>query len=96
MSGIGQDVLVWLPVKGGGVYPVTRQQADGWREAFPAVDVDGCLRAQRAWLDANPDRRKTVRGMPRFIVSWLLRESQRPKPAVEVDPYARFPRYGAK
>lgn len=27
----------------------------------------------RAWLVSNPDKRKTMRGMPRFMNSWLAR-----------------------
>lgn len=29
------------------------------------------------WLDANPTRRKTHKGMPRFLVSWLSRAQDR-------------------
>lgn len=48
-----------------------------WRIQFPGVSVDQQLRAMQAWLEANPTRRKTPRGMERFIVGWLSREQNR-------------------
>ena len=30
-----------------------------------------------AWLIANPTRRKTFNGMPRFVNGWLAREQNR-------------------
>lgn len=42
-----------------------------WEAAFPTLDVMAELRKAEAWLAAN--RRKTARGMPRFIVGWLSR-----------------------
>jgi len=44
-----------------------------WRSAYPAVDVMGELKRMRAWLDARPTRRKTARGIKRFITGWLER-----------------------
>jgi hypothetical protein len=96
MSENGQDLIVRLPMKGGGECHILREQFDGWRASFPDLDVYKCLLAMQAWLWANPDRRKTPRGISRFVVAWLLRESSRQKPVPEVDPYARLPRYGAK
>jgi hypothetical protein len=72
-------VVATLPCVGTGApeYPVTQQQVDDWREAFPGVDVLGEVRKARAWLEANPTKRKTARGMPRFLVAWLGRAQDR-------------------
>lgn len=56
------------------VYTVTQSQIDSWAEAYPAVDIDLALKQMIAWLDANPDRRKTSKGCARFINTWLGRE----------------------
>lgn len=50
-------------------------QADilAWQKAYQAVDVYQELNAMESWLDANPTRRKTKRGIKRFINSWLAR-----------------------
>jgi hypothetical protein len=42
----------------------------------------------RAWLLANPKRRKTAKGVPRFVVAWLTREQERARGAA---PGARPP-----
>ena len=49
----------------------------GWKEAYRGIDVEAELRAMACWLDANPTRRKTPRGIKRFINSWLQRAQDR-------------------
>lgn len=44
-----------------------------WKEVYQAVDVMQELQKMRAWLDSNPTRRKTRRGIERFINNWLSR-----------------------
>ena len=51
----------------------TDEQMAKWRAAFQAVDVDQELLAASAWLDSNPTRRKTSRGIARFCNTWLSR-----------------------
>lgn len=48
-----------------------------WKGTYPAVDVEQELRKMAAWSDANPMKRKTRRGIVRFINSWLSREQDR-------------------
>lgn len=52
---------------------LTATQIAEWRIAFPGLDVLGEARKASAWLEANPSKRKTVKGMPRFLVAWLTR-----------------------
>lgn len=44
-----------------------------WQRDFKSLDIHAELCAMRAWLEANPEKRKTKRGMPKFIVGWLSR-----------------------
>ena len=44
---------------------------------YPAVDVIQQLRNMRGWLDANPAKRKTKRGINAFIVRWLAKEQDK-------------------
>lgn len=46
---------------------------DGWNELYPAVDVIQELKKMKGWLESNPTKRKTKRGISRFINSWLAR-----------------------
>jgi hypothetical protein len=52
-----------------------------WRNAYPGVDVEGEYRKMEAWLHSNPQKRKTLRGIKRFVNTWL--KSARPAPAVK-------------
>ena len=63
-----------LILNGGIKYPITQSQIDRWMEAYPGVDVYQALRSMGAWLEANPAKRKTARGINRFIVNWLERD----------------------
>lgn len=64
--------LIRLPTnKNGEEYPVTDAEADELQECYQAADVRDELRQMRGWLLKNKTRRKTPRGMPRFIATWL-------------------------
>lgn len=58
-------------------YDVPVEKIALWKETYPAVDIEQELRKMAAWSDANPARRKTKRGIGRFINSWLSREQDR-------------------
>ena len=59
------------------LYPITQQDVDDWQTLFPAVDVLGELRKMVAWAEANPTRRKTDKGIRRFVVAWLGKEQDK-------------------
>lgn len=54
-------------------YPITEEKVNEWKELYPAVDVIQELRKMKGWLDANPSKRKTRRGILKFVNSWLSR-----------------------
>ena len=54
-------------------------QVEQWSQLFPAVAVLQELRKMKSWLDSNPSRRKTKRGILRFVNSWLSREQDKGK-----------------
>ena len=58
-------------------YPIYQSDIDQWQSLYPAVNVLQQLRAMSGWLDANPAKRKTKRGIRRFINSWLSREQDK-------------------
>ena len=61
----------------GETHSVTDADLAEYTALYPAVDVAQALRSMRGWLLANPGRRKTRRGMPKFIHAWLAREQNR-------------------
>lgn len=66
-----------LPLNDNTYYDVPKESISKWRDTYPAVDVEQQLKQMTAWLDANPRRRKTRRGINAFINSWLAREQDR-------------------
>jgi len=44
-----------------------------YRDTFPGLDVEAELRKARLWLIDRPNRRKTAKGMPKFLSGWLSR-----------------------
>lgn len=64
---------ILLPLVDKSFYVVPIEKIALWRETYPAVDVEQELRRMIAWLEANPSKKKTRRGIERFINSWLAR-----------------------
>lgn len=69
--------VIALPLNTGEEYSVTQEEVAGWMELYPAVDVMQCLRNMKGWLMSNPAKRKTARGITRFIITWLQKEQDR-------------------
>ena len=65
---ITKDEKDWQP---------TDEQILSWQHAYPEVDVFAELNVITVWLDSNKPKRKTERGMPRFVNSWLSRANQK-------------------
>lgn len=63
--------------KKGEVFNVYESDLELWQDTYPAVDVIQQLKKIRSWLDANPSKRKTSRGMKKFINNWLSRAQDR-------------------
>lgn len=76
----GQAAVFLLPLADGTSYEVTQGELAEWRRLYPRVDVPQQFRSMMAWLAANPERRKTRRGVRRFIVSWLSRRADKLPP----------------
>lgn len=56
---------------------LTEEQVQKWKDLYPGLDVMGCCRKALAWCEADGRRRKTAKGMPRFLVNWINREVDR-------------------
>ena len=64
----------YIPLPGEqGEYPVSRKLADELQRAYPGVDIRTELAKARAWCVTNPTKRKTARGVPRFLNAWMER-----------------------
>lgn len=52
---------------------LTQAHIAEWQLAYPSLDILAEARKALAWINANPGKRKTHDGMPRFLNSWLGR-----------------------
>lgn len=80
---IGDDEM---PTINGNGWKPTPAELATWIGAYPAVSVPSTLKQIKAWLVSNPTRRKTYRGMPRFVNSWLGREQDQPRASIPPPP----------
>jgi hypothetical protein len=64
--------------KKGEEWEVPAAKITEWEESYPDVDVMMTLYGIRQWLNDNPAKRKTSRGMVRFIGAWMMREQDKP------------------
>ena len=73
-----------FPIVGtkGKTWGLSRQQLVDWSVLYPGVDVWAEARKALAWCQAQPSRRKTARGMSKFLVSWLNRATDSPRTAL--------------
>lgn len=58
-------------------YDVTQDEINDWTSLYPAVDIVQQLRSMKGWLNSNPTKRKTRKGIRRFINSWLSKEQDK-------------------
>lgn len=68
---------IMMPLNDKTFYDVPLKKINLWKETYPAVDVENELKRMVAWLDSNPTRRKTKRGITKFINSWLARQQDK-------------------
>ena len=76
----GKPAAISLPLSSGDWYPIYDKDISHWTELYPSVNIMQELRKMVGWLEANPERRKTPKGIKRFIASWLAKEQSKAPP----------------
>ncbi len=74
---VSMPSAITLPLNDKSLFGIYQPDIDGWKELYPAVDILQELRKMKGWLDSNPAKRKTRKGIKRFINGWLSREQDR-------------------
>ena len=79
-------------------FGVTRAMIDEFQALYPAVDVEQEIRNMIGWSSSNPTKRKTLKGIRRFINNWLAREqdSGRGKGPQKQNPIVDFTQYASE
>ncbi|WP_447908164.1 hypothetical protein [Serratia fonticola] len=88
-----EPIFISLPLNDGSEFGVTESMVSEFKKLYPSADVEQELRNQRGWLMSEPTRRKTKRGIKRFITGWLSREQDKGpkiKPTAGVKQHAEF------
>ena len=68
-----------IPLNDGTEWVPTAEQVDEWTRLYPNVDIAQEFRNMRGWCSAYPARRKTARGIKKFVSGWLSREQDKGK-----------------
>ena len=71
--------FISLPLNDKTNFSISEDEVNKYQELYPNVDVVQELRNMKGWLDANPTKRKTKRGINRFVNGWLQRKQDTPK-----------------
>lgn len=71
--------VMTFPTVGTGAkeWHLTAAKLAEYATSFPGLDVQAECRKALQWLRDNPGKRKTAKGMPRFLGSWLGRANDR-------------------
>lgn len=75
---ISEPIVISLSLNDNSEYGVYSKDIDEWQELFPIVDILSELRKMKAWLIGNKQRRKTKRGILKFIMNWLSKAQDNP------------------
>lgn len=78
-------VIISISLNDNSEYPITQPDIDSWAELYPAVDIMQELRKMKGWANSNPTKRKTVKGIKRFINLWLAKEQDKFHPSTKFD-----------
>ncbi len=54
---------------------ITPEDKSGWKDAYPACDIEHELKGMREWLLSNPSKRKS--NYRKFITNWLSRQQDK-------------------
>lgn len=71
--------IIQLILNDKSLFDITKDYYEECCELYPNVDVMQQFRNMKGWLNSNPTKRKTKRGIKKFINSWLSREQDKPR-----------------
>ena len=78
---VTEPVVITMPTNRfntqGEEFLVTESMVAEWHQAYPSLNINAELPRIRAWLLDNQPKRKTVKGMRKFIGTWLSRQHDR-------------------
>ena len=78
-TAVNDPVILEFPIHGRGpkIWGLTKSHLTRLEGDFPTIDLMPEIHKAHAWCEANPGKRKTARGMSRFVAGWLGRAQDR-------------------
>lgn len=73
-GGVMPKVVISLLSRDAGEIALMEAEVVQYILTYPGIDVERELTLMRAWLEANPEKRKTARRMRSFVTNWLTKE----------------------
>ena len=64
-----------IPLKDGSIYTLSNEMLTAYKDAYPRLDLDDCMRRLVMWNLSNESKRKTKRGILKHINGWLNRQN---------------------
>ena len=80
---------ITFPLIDGSVFVVPFEEGENYERMFPNINVPQEFCSMRVWLECNPSRRKTKRGIHRFVANWLIRATNQQNTPSRVQAEAR-------
>lgn len=74
-----ETTAICLPLLDGTEFPISQKDVEGWKQAYPAINILQELHKMKSWLEANPKNKKSAQGIKRFVINWLSRSQDRAK-----------------
>jgi transcription elongation factor Elf1 len=71
-----------IPLNDGSGWRPSLKDFEEWQRIYPNVDVSREIERMRQWCLSNPSKRKTKRGIRRFVTNWLDGEQNKPRKQV--------------
>ena len=66
-----------IPLSNGEEWQMPLELYEEYKKIYPAVNLDKEIGQMRIWSLSNPTKKKTKRGITRFVNSWLSREQDK-------------------
>lgn len=74
---IQQNPVITLTLNDKSEFGIFQSDITQFSELYPNVDILTQLRNMKGWLMGNPTKRKTARGIKKFIHNWLAKEQDK-------------------
>ena len=79
-----ENAVISLPLVSKNYFNIYQNDIDYYQDLYPAVQVLIELKQMKGWLDSNPSKRKTEKGIKAFITRWLGNKQDK-APRVQID-----------